>query len=79
MDPDKLAKVLAMAESDHQGEALSALRAARIMLSRAGLSFRDLAQMARSGSPAAEPPPIIVTPVEEPRAPVRPRRPTNWC
>jgi len=36
MDPDKLAKVLAMAESEHQGEALSALRAARIMLSRAG-------------------------------------------
>lgn len=43
MDADKLAKVLALAESDHQGEALSALRAARIMLSRAGLSFRDLA------------------------------------
>lgn len=75
MDPDKLAKVLAMAESDHQGEALSALRAARIMLSRAGLSFRDLAQVARSGGPAAEPPPIIVTPVEEPRAPVRPPPP----
>lgn len=60
MDPDKLAKVLAMAESDHQGEALSALRAARIMLSRAGLSFRDLARGARPApapqpsSPAAE-------------------------
>ncbi|PWC36211.1 hypothetical protein [Azospirillum sp. TSO35-2] len=70
MDPDKLAKVLAMAESEHQGEALSALRAARIMLSRAGLSFRDLAERARSpampeappaaaspGAPAQPPPP----------------------
>jgi len=56
MDPDKLAKVLAMAESDHQGEALSALRAARIMLARAGLSFRDLARGARP-TPAAEPSP----------------------
>lgn len=62
MDPDKLAKVLAMAESEHQGEALSALRAARIMLSRAGLSFRDLAERARAPvfpapeQPAAEPP-----------------------
>lgn len=59
MDPDKLAKVLAMAESEHQGEALSALRAARIMLSRAGLSFRDLAERARTPvpPPAPEPPP----------------------
>lgn len=57
MDPDKLAKVLAMAESEHQGEALSALRAARIMLSRAGLSFRDLARGARPVAAAPEPPP----------------------
>lgn len=54
MDPDKLAKVLAMAESDHQGEALSALRAARIMLARAGMSFRDLARGARPVPAAAE-------------------------
>ena len=47
MDPEKFAKVLAMAESDHHGEAQSALRAARIMLARAGLTFRDLAAMAR--------------------------------
>ncbi|CAK0746706.1 Helix-turn-helix domain-containing protein [uncultured Gammaproteobacteria bacterium] len=47
MDPEKLAKVLAMAESDHHGEAQSALRAARIMLARAGLTFRDLAVMIR--------------------------------
>ena len=47
MDPEKFAKVLAMAESDHHGEAQSALRAARIMLARAGLTFRDLAALAR--------------------------------
>ncbi|KAA0682819.1 hypothetical protein DS843_05245 [Roseomonas genomospecies 6] len=46
-----------MAESEHQGEALSALRAARIMLSRAGLSFRDLARGARPVAAAPEPPP----------------------
>ncbi len=62
MDPDKLAKVLAMAESEHQGEALSALRAARIMLSRAGLSFRDLAERARPDGPPREPPPTVITP-----------------
>lgn len=56
MDPDKLAKVLALAESDHQGEALSALRAARIMLSRAGMTFKDLAAGARP-VPRPEPPP----------------------
>jgi hypothetical protein len=73
MDPDKLAKVLAMAESEHQGEALSALRAARIMLSRAGLSFRDLAERARPDSPPPEPPPTIVTPTPpaEPPPPVQ--------
>ena len=58
MDPEKFAKVLAMAESDHHGEAQSALRAARIMLARAGLTFRDLAAMARESDgwpvPAAE-------------------------
>jgi DNA-binding transcriptional MerR regulator len=62
MDPEKFAKVLALADSDHQGEAQSALRAARIMLARVGLTFRDLALIARRGygglGPAApEPPP----------------------
>ncbi|SMH56014.1 hypothetical protein [Azospirillum agricola] len=73
MDPDKLAKVLAMAESEHQGEALSALRAARIMLSRAGLSFRDLAERARPSDPAgpAPDPTIVVTPA----APAQPPPP----
>lgn len=71
MDPDKLAKVLAMAESEHQGEALSALRAARIMLSRAGLTFRDLALATRQpadASPQAPitPPPPAATPAKPP-------------
>ncbi len=71
MDPDKLAKVLAMAESEHQGEALSALRAARIMLSRAGMNFRDLADGARprpaSGAPSSDtpPPPAKAPPADE--------------
>jgi plasmid stabilization system protein ParE len=56
MDPDKLAKVLAMVESDHAGEAISALRAARIILARAGMSFRDLAQGARPRVPDVSPP-----------------------
>ena len=65
MDPDKLAKVLAMAESEHQGEALSALRAARIMLSRAGMSFKDLALGAR---------PVRNDPPPEPRPAAPPDR-----
>ena len=71
MDPDKLAKVLAMAESEHQGEAMSALRASRIMLSRAGMSFRDLADGARprpapSAAPTTTPaPPAKAPPPDE--------------
>lgn len=69
MDPDKLAKVLAMAESEHQGEAMSALRAARIMLSRAGLTFRDLAlAAARPPGDAASQAPITTPPPSAPPA-----------
>ncbi len=53
MDLEKFAKVLALAESDHHGEAQSALRAARIMLARAGLTFRDLAASAKASEPTA--------------------------
>ena len=64
MDPEKFAKVLALVDSEHHGESKSALRAARIMLARAGLSFRDLADLARQPAgwlvvPEAAP---IVTP-----------------
>lgn len=61
MDADKLAKVLALAESDHQGEALSALRAARIMLSRDGMTLRDLVNGLRPIR-SADPPPEAVRP-----------------
>lgn len=73
MDPDKLAKVLAMAESEHPGEAQSALRAARIMLSRSGLSFRDLA---RGVNPPPRPPdPPVGEAAPPPRPPDRPPPP----
>jgi hypothetical protein len=68
MDPEKFAKVLALVESDHHGEAQSALRAARIMLARAGLSFRDLASMARAIPSHAIPPRMA----ERPPPPVWP-------
>ncbi len=68
MDPDKFAKVLALAESDHQGEALSALRAARVMLARAGMTLRDLAGLLKA---EAIPVPTRVD------APPSPRPPTD--
>ncbi|CAO3415972.1 hypothetical protein [Azospirillum endophyticum] len=77
MDPDKLAKVLAMAESEHQGEALSALRAARIMLSRAGLSFRDLAERARMPAPPAPEPPAATQPSADPPGAPAPQPPPD--
>ncbi|WP_448205181.1 hypothetical protein [Azospirillum sp. sgz302134] len=72
MDPDKLAKVLAMAESEHQGEAQSALRAARIMLARAGLSFRDLARGARPIAASEPPPSAAAQPAAPPDRPPPP-------
>jgi hypothetical protein len=41
---ERFAKVLAVAGSDKDGEALSALRKARSMLADAGLTFTDVAQ-----------------------------------
>jgi len=67
MDPQKFAKILAMAESDHPGEALSALRAARIMLTRAGMSFRDLAGLVQLHSDG--PPAVIEVPPQPPQQP----------
>lgn len=43
---DQLDKVLALAESSHEGEAIGAVRMARQILSRDGLSFSDLARAA---------------------------------
>jgi len=44
--PEQLDKILAMADSSHDGEAVVAVRKARQMLSRGGLSFGDLARAA---------------------------------
>ncbi len=42
IDRAKLAKVLALTASDHDGEALSAFQAAQRLLANAGMSFLDL-------------------------------------
>lgn len=47
MDVDKLAKVLAMLDSANEGEAAAALRAARQMLAKEGMTFHDVAIAAR--------------------------------
>lgn len=46
----QLDKVLALADSSHEGEAVVAVRKARQMLSRDGLSFGDLARAATKKS-----------------------------
>lgn len=43
---EQLDKVLALADSSHEGEAIGAVRMARQILSRDGLSFSDLARAA---------------------------------
>lgn len=48
MDVEKLAKVLAMLDSSTDGEAMAAMRAARQMLKREGLTFQDIAYATRS-------------------------------
>lgn len=48
--PEQLDKILAMADSIHDGEAVVAVRKARQMLSRGGLSFGDLARAASSSA-----------------------------
>lgn len=45
-NPEQLDKILALADSSHDGEAVGAVRMARQMLSRDGLSFSDLARAA---------------------------------
>jgi hypothetical protein len=46
---NQLEKILAMADSAHDGEAVVAVRKARQIMSRDGLSFGDLARVASSG------------------------------
>ncbi len=52
---DQLDKVLALADSSHEGEAVGAVRMARQLLSRDGLSFGDLARAASNRSRFARP------------------------
>ncbi len=54
---DQLDKVLALAESVHDGEALGAIRTAQRILSRNGLSIRDLARAATVNGATARPAP----------------------
>ncbi|GHE79762.1 hypothetical protein GCM10019059_42790 [Camelimonas fluminis] len=42
MDPDKLAKILALTSSDHEGEALAAFRAARKLVEAHGYQIADV-------------------------------------
>jgi hypothetical protein len=49
MDPklvEQLVKILALADSSHEGEATVAVKKAKELLGRSGLSFADLAQTA---------------------------------
>jgi hypothetical protein len=53
LDHDKLAKVLALAGSGNDGEALAAVRRAGAMLAAEGLSFTDLAAQVREAAGAS--------------------------
>ncbi len=53
--PEQLDKILALADSSHDGEAVVAVRKARQMLSRGGLSFGDLARAVSSSAYAKSP------------------------
>lgn len=55
LDTNKLVKVLALAGSDQDGEALAALRKARDMLKAAGMTFGDLTAKGGGGSASTQP------------------------
>jgi len=57
--PEQLDKILAMADSIHEGEAIVAVRKAREMLSRGGLSFGDLARVASKRQSGLKPPGVF--------------------
>jgi len=65
---DRLAKVLALASSDRDGEALSALRRAERMLTEVGLGMVDLADTIRRFDPA-QPKAIDPAPQKAPEPP----------
>lgn len=51
-DRRRLVKVLALLQSDRDGEALAALRVARTLLRRHGLELRDIIDVGRVGRDA---------------------------
>ncbi|WP_413207017.1 helix-turn-helix domain-containing protein [Rhodospirillum sp. A1_3_36] len=55
MNPDKLCKLLALASSGNDAEALSALRMAKKMLKAEGLDFKDVASSISPSRPQATP------------------------
>ncbi|WP_173979047.1 hypothetical protein [Magnetospirillum sp. UT-4] len=54
MDPTKFGKILSLAASDNEAEALRALQVAKRMLDGAGLDFVDLAHLATSTEEGGE-------------------------
>ena len=52
---DQLDKILALADSSHEGEAVGAVRKARQILNREGLNFGDLTRAASGRGSAAKP------------------------
>jgi hypothetical protein len=72
---DRLAKVLALASSDRDGEALSALRKAERMLTEVGLGMVDLADTIRRFDPVAPKPAPAPEPEPQPKAEPEPPRP----
>jgi hypothetical protein len=54
---EQLDKILALADSTHDGEALVAVRKARQIMSRDGISFGDLARAAANGQTPGRPVP----------------------
>ncbi len=51
---ERLLKVLALADSTHEGEAIAAVRVARQLLAQTGLSFADLARQALTARPTLD-------------------------
>lgn len=69
MEDEKLLKVMALAASKHDGEALSAVRAAQIMLARQGMTLQDLVRAAAPRAGADAPPVVAPAPPPPPRPP----------
>ncbi len=63
--PSQLDKILALADSSHDGEAVVAVRKARQVLMQRGLSFGDLARAAAQKQRRGLPMPFFMTPSVE--------------